>query len=240
MSTFDILTSQNVSVKYATAGVGNRMAASAIDYIFLGIWGLLISVVVQNGFEPGKVVILILFGLPVVIYHPVMEIFFNGQSVGKMMMKIRVMKTDGSTPSVTSYLLRWLFRLIDVTASGGSVAVTSIAFTEKSQRLGDLAAGTTVIRLKERTKLQELIPVSGIENYTPVFSEVVALSDRDIQLVKKVLHKRSSAWDPQLAANMSSHVKKVTGITTDMADLKFLKTILSDFEYYALQEKSIM
>lgn len=240
MSTFDILTSQNVSVKYATAGVGNRMAASAIDYIFLGIWGLLISVVVQNGFEPGKVVILILFGLPVVIYHPVMEIFFNGQSVGKMMMKIRVMKTDGSTPSVTSYLLRWIFRLIDVTASGGSVAVTSIAFTGKSQRLGDLAAGTTVIRLKERTKLQELIPVSGIENYTPVFSEVVALSDRDIQLVKKVLHKRSSAWDPQLAANMSSHVKKVTGITTDMADLKFLKTILSDFEYYALQEKAIL
>lgn len=240
MSTFDILTSQNVSVKYATAGVGNRMAASAIDYIFLGIWGLLISVVVQNGFEPGKVVILILFGLPVIIYHPVMEIFFNGQSVGKMMMKIRVMKTDGSTPSVTSYLLRWIFRLIDVTASGGSVAVTSIAFTGKSQRLGDLAAGTTVIRLKERTKLQELIPVSGIENYTPVFSEVVALSDRDIQLVKKVLHKRSSAWDPQLAANMSSHVKKVTGITTDMADLKFLKTILSDFEYYALQEKAIL
>jgi uncharacterized RDD family membrane protein YckC len=216
------------------------MAASAIDYIFLGIWGLLISVVVQNGFEPGKVVILILFGLPVVIYHPVMEIFFNGQSVGKMMMKIRVMKTDGSTPTVTAYLLRWIFRLIDVTFSGGSVAVTSIAFTEKSQRLGDLAAGTTVIRLKERTKLQELIPVAGIENYTPVYSEVVALSDRDIQLVKKVLHKRSSAWDPQLAANMSSHVKKVTGIKTDVADLKFLKTILSDFEYYALQEKSIM
>jgi len=240
MSNFDVLTSQNVSVKYNTAGVGNRMAASAIDYAFLGIWGLFISVAVQNGFEPEKAVILILFGLPVVIYHPAMEIFFNGQSIGKMMMKIRVVKTDGSTPSVTSYLLRWMFRLVDVTVSGGSVAVTSIAFTEKSQRLGDLAAGTTVIRLAERTKLQELIPVSGNENYIPVYSEVVGLSDHDIQLVKKVLHKRSSAWDPQLAANMSAHVKKVTGITTDMADMKFLKTILSDFEYYALQDKSIL
>ncbi len=240
MSDFDILTSQNVSLKYDTAGVGNRIAASAIDYVFFIIWVLILTILFENGFTPRNIFPFILFALPVVIYHPVMEIFFNGQSVGKMMMKIRVMKTDGSTPSVTSYLLRWIFRLVDITISGGSVAVTSVAFTNKSQRLGDLAAGTTVIRLKERTKLQELVPVSGNENYAPVFSEVVALSDLDVQLVKKVLHKRSSAWDPQLTANMTSHVKKVTGITTDMADLLFLKTVLSDYEYYALQEKSVM
>jgi len=240
MSNFDILTSQNVSVKYETAGVGNRMAASAIDYGLFGIWILIITVLVQNGFEPGNIFSIILFAAPIVIYHPVMEIFFNGQSVGKMMMKIRVMKTDGSSPSVTAYLLRWIFRLVDISITSGSAAVISIAFTEKAQRLGDLAAGTTVIRIKERTRLQELVPLTEDENYKPVFSEVMALSDLDIQLVKKVLHKRSNTWDPQLAANMTSHVKKVTGITSDMADMQLLKTVLSDYEYYALQEKSVM
>jgi hypothetical protein len=70
--------------------------------------------------------------------------------------------------------------------------------------------------------------------------EVVALSDKDINLVKRVLYKRNSAWDPQLASKMAMHVRKTTGIKTDMADLPFLKTVLSDYEYYALQEKSVV
>jgi uncharacterized RDD family membrane protein YckC len=238
MSEFDILTSQNVFVKYDTAGVGNRIAAAAIDYGFFFIWGL-ISIVVENfGFNAGPILTFITIFLPVILYHPVMEIFFNGQSVGKMMMKIRVMKTDGSKPTVTAYLLRSVFRLLDISISMGSIAVTTIAFTEKSQRIGDIAAGTTVIRLKARTKLKELVPVSREENYQPVFSEVVALSDKDIQLLKKVLHKQHTNKDLQLVANMVSHVKKVTAIETGMDDMQLLYTVLKDYEHYALQEKS--
>jgi len=240
MSNFDILTSQNVSVKYDVAGVGNRIVALAIDYGFFFIWILLYSIFATKIINSSSVLPVVFFFLPIVVYHPIMEIFFNGQSVGKMMMKIRVMKTDGSTPSVTAYLLRWIFRLIDISFSMGSIAVTTIAFTQKSQRIGDLAAGTTVIRLKERTKLNELIPVSRDENYQPVFSEVVALSDKDIQLLKKVLYKQRYDWDVQLGANMAAHIKKVTGISTEMDDMQMLKTVLKDFEYYALQEKSII
>lgn len=240
MPNFDILTSQNVSVKYDTAGVGNRIAALAIDYAFFTIWLLFFTVLVKNGFNSGNIFPFIFFFLPIIVYHPVMEIFFNGQSVGKMMMKIRVMKTDGSTPSVTSYLLRWIFRLVDISISMGSIAITTIAFTQKSQRVGDIAAGTTVIWLKERTTLNELVPVSSDENYQPVFSEVVALSDQEIQLLKKVLYKQSRNWDLQLGANMATHIKKVTGINSELDDMKLLKTVLKDYEYYALQEKSIM
>jgi uncharacterized RDD family membrane protein YckC len=240
MSNFDILTSQNVSVKYDVAGVGNRIVALAIDYGFFLIWILIFSFFETKFFNSAKFLPFLFFFLPLVIYHPVMEIFFNGQSVGKMMMKIRVMKTDGSTPSVTAYLLRWVFRLIDISFSLGSIAVITIAFTQKSQRIGDLAAGTTVIRLKERTKLNELITVSKDANYQPVFSEVVVLSDKDIQLLKKVLYKQRYNWDVQLGANMAAHIKKVTGISTEMDDKQMLITVLKDFEYYALQDKSII
>lgn len=240
MSSFDILTSQNVSVNYDVAGVGNRIAATVIDYFFTGVWVMLISILVQVNLQITNPFILVLLYSPVVFYQLLMEIFFNGQSAGKMLMKIRVMKTDGTSPSVTAYLLRWMFRLVDITFSMGSIAVIMIAFTEKAQRLGDLTAGTTVIRLKAKTQLRELVPVKRDDNYVPVYSEVVALNDQDIRLLKKVLFKHTDAWDPQLAQKMAAHVKKVTGISTDLADMQFLKTVLADYEFYALQEKSVM
>jgi uncharacterized RDD family membrane protein YckC len=240
MSNFDILTSQNVSVKYDVAGVGNRIAATAIDYIFVGIWVLFISAIVQIDFRVTNPFVLVLLYSPVILYQLLMEIFFNGQSAGIMMMKIRVMKTDGSKPSVIAYLLRWMFRLVDITFSMGSVATIMIAFTEKAQRLGDLTAGTTVIRIKAKTKLRELVPIIKDENYQPVFSEVVALNDNDISLLKKVLFKRAETQDPWLMEKMVTHIKKATGINTEMADLQFLKTILADYEFYALQDKSII
>lgn len=240
MTNFDILTSQNVSVKYNVAGVGNRIAATFIDYFFLGIWVFFLSLVVQLYLQVANPVVLVLLYSPVAFYQLLMEIFFNGQSAGKMMMKIRVMKTDGSKPSVIAYLLRWMFRLVDITFSMGSVAVVTIAFTEKAQRLGDLAAGTTVIRLSDKTKLSELVQVSKVDNYQPAFSEVIALNDQDISLIKKVLYKSSGSKDPLLAGKMAAHIKKTTGINSEMEDILFLKTILADYEFYALQDKSIL
>jgi len=240
MSNFDILTSQNVALNYDVAGVGNRIAAAGIDYIFVGIWAILVSILVQSSLHITNPFVLALFYSPLVYYQLVMEIFFNGQSAGKMIMKIRVMKTDGSSPSVGAYLLRWIFRLVDITLSMGSIAIILIAFTEKAQRLGDLTAGTTVIRLKAKTRLRELVPVQSLINYQPVYHEVVALSDQDIRLLKKVLFKPSARQDPWLADKMAAHIKKVTGISTGLADRQFLEVILADYEFYALQEKSVM
>jgi len=120
------------------------------------------------------------------------------------------------------------------------IAVIKIALTEKAQRLGDLAARTTVIRIKTSTKLQELVPLTRAENYQPTFSEVVALNDKDISLLKKVLYKRAASPDPELVQKMAAHIRKATGITSEMADLQFLNTCLADYEYYALQEKSVL
>lgn len=240
MTNFDILTSQNVSVKYNVAGVGNRIAATAIDYCFVGIWSFMIATLFIGGLGVTNPFFLVLLYSPVLVYQLLMEIFFNGQSAGKMMMNIRVMKTDGSSPSVVAYLLRWMFRLVDITFSMGSVAVLSIAFTEKAQRLGDLAAGTTVIRLNSKTKLRELVPVTKKEDYQPVFSEVVALNDQDISLLKKVLYKRAEKPDTELVKKMAAHIRKATGIETEMDDLQLLKTSLADYEFYALQDKSIV
>lgn len=239
MSNFDIVTSQNVAVEYKLAGLGNRLLAAGVDFVLFLIWTTGTSLfIAAAGGTTGPFVLLLY--LPVIFYSLLMEIFFNGQSLGKMMLDIRVMKTDGSTPTLTAYFLRWMFRLIDIGISLGSVAVTTIAFTDRAQRLGDLAAGTTVISTKPATRLQELIPAMPDEDYQPKFHEVITLTDRDIRLIKKVLFRYRNSHDLHLLKKMALHIRNLLAVETDLTDAQFLKTVLLDYEYFALQDKSIV
>ncbi|MHC1777893.1 MAG: RDD family protein [Lentimicrobium sp.] len=239
MSNFDIQTSQNVNVEYKLAGLGNRIAAAAIDYSMFFAWLLLITFIAGFSSDTLGPLVFLLY-VPLFIYNLLMEVLMNGQSLGKMAMKIRVMKIDGSSPTLTSYVLRWIFRLADIAISFGGIAIILIAFTDKAQRLGDLAAGTTVISDKRKTKLQELIPVVSNEEYQPSFEEVITLSDQDIGLIKKVLHKYKSSKDLNLLKKMAFHIKNKSGITTDMSDIQFLQAVLHDYEYRSTHEKSVI
>jgi len=239
MSNLDILTSQNVSVQYEVAGVGNRILAFLIDFALYFVWALVVlSVISFINDDISRSIVYILMYLPVIFYYLIFEIFFNGQSIGKMALKIRVMKLDGTTPSVSSYLLRWVFILVDFMMSLGSLAVILISFTRNSQRLGDIVAGTTVVKLKKRTSLTELVPVQQNMEYVPVYSEVVVLNDQDIQLLKKVLYKRMNTYDPELTLKMADYIKQKTGIQTKLPDFEFLHTVLKDYEYYALMQEA--
>ena len=64
-----------------------------------------------------------------------MELFNHGQSVGKMVMRIRVVKKDGTTPGIGDFFMRWLLQLVDLGFSG--VGALVILISKNSQRLGD-------------------------------------------------------------------------------------------------------
>ena len=95
---------------------------------------------------------LIAIYLPAIFYHFLMELFNHGQSVGKMVMRIRVVKKDGTTPGIGDFFMRWLLQLVDLGFSG--VGALVILISKNSQRLGDLAAGTMVIQLNDYRKIQ--------------------------------------------------------------------------------------
>ena len=82
----------------------------------------------------------LIVNLPTTFYSLIFEIAMNGQTPGKYLNKIRVVKIDGSKPTLGSYLTRWLLRIIDIWFFTGSVAVFTILFNGKGQRLGDIAA----------------------------------------------------------------------------------------------------
>jgi uncharacterized RDD family membrane protein YckC len=68
------------------------------------------------------------------------------------LIKIKVVKIDGSQPGIGSYFLRWLIKPVDVFFTYGSVGIITMLINGKGQRLGDLAANTNCYKIKTRSK----------------------------------------------------------------------------------------
>ena len=159
MAESTIITGQFVRISQTPASIGERLLALAIDYSLIVIYlysvtTLIVKLHLSSGV--GTVFFLCLVYLPVLFYSFLCEMFNHGQSFGKRLMNIRVVKSDGSTPSISAYLLRWLLFIIDGPATGG-LGLLVVLLTKNSQRLGDLAAGTMVIRPRAFSSSQTVI-----------------------------------------------------------------------------------
>lgn len=124
--------------------------------------------------------------LPMALYHLLFEVLANGQSVGKMVMKIRVIRTDGSQPTLGNFLIRWLMRIVEFTLFRG-LALLVFLIIGKGQRLGDLFAGTTVIRTRRRITLQDTVLQEIDPSYNPTYPQARNLTHRDVEIIKEAL-----------------------------------------------------
>ncbi|SNR40079.1 MULTISPECIES: RDD family protein [Hymenobacter] len=241
MSTIRIQTAQNVVVEYEIASVGERLVAHIIDSLVLGIYTVVCGFVVQYGLNSSTsqgILAIALIVIPALLYHPLCEIFFGGQSLGKHMRHIKVTRVDGTRPSVGDYLLRWLLALFEIQMTSGVVALLCIIITGRGQRLGDLAAGTTVVSLRPAAP-DELNLGNVPPNYQVVFPQVAQLTDHDIALVRRLLAQALRRDNFVLLNEVANKVKTLTGIHTDLQDEPFLRTILRDYTALAQQEMTL-
>ena len=244
MEIVKIKTTQNVDLEYEIASVGDRIIAALIDYLVILVYviatviiaGLFFGEYIRPFGEVYMAIFFVLLYLPVFLYDLISEIFMNGQSIGKRSRGIKVIKMDGSQPTIGSYLLRWLFRIIDVSLSYGGIAILTILLNGKGQRIGDIAAGTTVIRIKESISLRDTIFKKVDENYVGTFPEVEVLSNSDVEIIKDVLkesieHSDAKLRNTLLLKTQAAIIKKLQ-ITSDMSPRAFLETIVKDYNYY--------
>ena len=160
----------------------------------------------------------------------------NGQSLGKKILKIKVIKLDGTQPGIGSYLIRSLFRIIDIQLFNGLVALISVAASNHGQRLGDMAAGTTVIKLGSKLTIRDTILYRQVDNYKIVFDQVALLSDRDIAIIKEILEHSLLNNKPDNLNILAQKVKTKMGVTNPMANDQFLKTVLLDYSHYQFEK----
>ena len=177
----------------------------------------------------------LILSLPMLFYTLIFETLWNGQTPGKRINKTRVVKLDGSKPTLGNYLLRWMMRIIDIQMATGSVAVLTILLNGKGQRLGDLAAGTTIISEKKRVTLQEVLLADAAEDYSPTFPQVTLLSDADAQTIKKLYHTALQKRKHAIIIKLHERIIEITGIKTELKPIDFLKVVLTDYDYYTQQ-----
>jgi uncharacterized RDD family membrane protein YckC len=235
MDKFQIETAQNVNIIQNVAGVGERILAYLIDSAILVIYVILIVVLVSwlDVSDDGFIFLLFMtFGLPVFVYHLLWETFWNGRSPGKAAMRLRVVKLDGSKPAFSNYFIRWLIRLVDISFTSGAVAVVSILLNGRGQRLGDVAATTTVITEKKSVHFSETLLIELPPDYKPTYAQVTVFTDAEIQTIKSVFTRAKLNGNHNVILKLSKQVAKVMDITEEETPIAFIDKVISDYNYY--------
>ena len=234
MHTIRVRTSQNVFIHYPVASIGDRILGYLIDLLILALYFLgMIALISQVRMNEAWIIIIV-FAVPYLFYTLTFEIFMNGQTPGKRTMSTQVVRLDGSPPTVGNYIVRWLFALVEFPISSGVIAVLTILITGKGQRLGDLVGGTSVIKLIPQEEITGRdVFVSAEQSYQPTFSQVIALTEGDVELIQQALEVNRTHDNPKPMMMAAERIKHLLGIQTDMPTIKFLYTIIKDFNHFA-------
>lgn len=238
METIKVRTSQHVDIDYPVAGIGERIAARLIDLaIFIGIYILAILTGALTGAISGQstpiIIALIAYVVAFIFYNLLTEIFMDGQSIGKRLLKIKVISVDGGQASIGQYLIRWLFRLVDFYLTGQVGGLIAVAVSERKQRIGDIVAGTAVIKTVQRTTYDHIAFRPSEENYNPIFLNVDQLNDRDVELIHEVISTYYKTFNTSLIYATAEKIKNMLAVSIPegMNELRFLETIIKDYNH---------
>lgn len=265
MSTIKIPTPFNIDLEFAAADSGIRLLAYILDFIIriIAVFGLVFLVARLNLPEQVDTIVNVLFiFIPFTLYYLLSEIFMDGQTLGKKIVKIKVRNLSGNAPSLDQYIIRNLFRLIESPAMIFAVlayltqvdrissfgfmlfvlcpAVIPLVFlikTKYNQRLGDVVANTIVISSKKSQPLTNTIFREITDaNYQVQFPQIMRINDKDLNKIKDLLDRATQNIDVTLADRVAERIQQVLGIQTQMNSLEFLETILNDYNYLATRE----
>lgn len=234
MRKIDITTTQNVTIEYELATVNERALAAILDIVFIYLGSLILYGILAI-FVSGQMFNYMYISLPgSFLYHLLMESLSHGQSLGKKIFKIRVVKINGERPGFFDFMMRTAFRLIDVGLTSGTLALITISSSEKGQRLGDFLADTTVIRLANlnRFSLNQLLSMDVLKSYTPIYPEVIKFKEEEMLLIKETLERRKKYPNDSHLDAVNKLVKKIEwqlGVVAPRDKIQFLNTLIRDY-----------
>jgi uncharacterized RDD family membrane protein YckC len=199
----EISTPERVTVAYELAGVGSRMLAQAIDALIVA--GILIGLLVAAGAVSGPIALALAIGaatLTPVMYFLLLEWLRHGSTPGKAALRLRVVCDTGEPVGLQESAVRNLVRIADFLPGayvlGGICAMSS----RDGRRLGDMAAGTIVVRLSEG---------DATPSFAGTFAAAVAESERDpipagLMAVAVAYRRRAAQIDPEPRAALAARI----------------------------------
>jgi uncharacterized RDD family membrane protein YckC len=233
-----IRTPEGVELNLTLAGVGSRFAAAVVDAIIETV--LLVAIVVltieTNGFGAGgnwgAAIVLVLIFMVFLGYDVAFEVLASGRTPGKRWNGLRVVLDGGQPIGFLASSIRNLLRLIDWLPSLYLVGVVSIVATGKNQRVGDLVAGSIVVRERRApaTAVAPPAPAATRPIAAPAAWDVSAITPEELAAVRRFLERRTEiASDAryQLAATIEGRLRpKIAGAPDDLHGEPFLEQLV--------------
>ena len=214
------------------------MLAYLVDLVIQIAYFIIVAFIlldnIFNNIDYSTSIALLLISLPIMFYSLVCESTMEGQTFGKKLLKIKVVKIDGYQAGFFDYFVRWIFAIVDI-QMGFIPGVIAMVSTKHTQRLGDLAAGTAVISEKSKYNISHTILMEIAEDYKPYFSrnQMILFSDNDIRIIKENFELTNKSKNAVLLKKIAEKIYNVTKLTDKFeSDKKLIETFLKDYNYY--------
>ncbi len=232
-----LVTPEGVPLEMVVAGIGSRFIAGMLDVTIelILIFGL--SLLVGRTTDGGIGVVVLVIGLFVILfgYHILFETLNQGRTPGKAANGIRVVRSDGRPVGVGSSITRNLLRLVDgwsiITFVLCPVGFVTAFTTAHSQRLGDLAGGTVVVR--ERFRPDRRVTATQVTTPMPASLDwdTRGLGPDEVAVIERFLERRFALGPGprmHLAADLAARVRaSVPGADPHLADEQLLEWALA-------------
>ncbi len=254
---YTIDTPENIEFAYDIAGIGSRFLAAIIDSLLIGaallILGIIVTVIGARDSLTrstlGSVVaaigailsFLILWG-----YYIVFEMVWNGQSVGKRAIGLRVVREGGRPVTFVSSAIRNLIRIVDFLPAFYGVGVIVMFVDRRARRLGDLAGGTLVVKERRGVTLESLttpaaVPLTrpGEPALQPTLQNIHLLNDQDYNLIQEFLRRRGELGRDarmRLGVQLASGLQARLGLPQGGDAERFLQYVAAEYQLLKRQE----
>lgn len=235
-----IQTPEGVDLMLTLAGVGSRFVSAIVDYLIQAALLLALALLLFGGVaigdgDAGSGVVIAVYSLASFLvfvgYDVTFEVLNSGQTPGKRMNGLRVVRSGGQPIGFVTSAVRNVLRLIDWLPVAYGLGMVTILVTNRNQRLGDLAAGTLVVRARKPAPSPVVAVTRGDATPAPDVAgwDTTAITADELAAVRSFLDRRDGlelGVRNQLASTLAGGLRpKVAGVPAEYSGERFLEAL---------------
>jgi uncharacterized RDD family membrane protein YckC len=230
--TVAIATPEGVEVELTLAGIGSRFIAGAVDFTIQLVVIISMALITRPAGDAGAAIFSSAAFAMIFFYDVLFEVLGRGRTPGKRWNGLRVVREGGRPITLARSALRNILRLIDIMPGFYAVGMTTIFITSRNQRIGDLAAGSYVVRYRHADQRPKRGPGMTQVDPGPAASwDVTAVSQDDVATVRAFLERRfdlRAEHRVAIAGELASRLRpRVGGAPPDLGDETFLELLVA-------------
>ena len=226
-----IATPEGVEVELTLANIGSRFIAGGIDFTIQIAVIVALAVILQPAGDAGTAIFSSAMFAMIFFYDVLFEVLGRGRTPGKRWTGLRVVRSGGRPITLARSSVRNILRIVDILPGFYAVGMTVIFITPKNQRIGDLAAGSHVVRIRHGDRRSRGEQLDDVDPGPAAGWDVTAVSQGDVAAVRAFLGRRGALQSEhrvRIAAELASRLRpRVGGAPPNIDDEQFLQLLVA-------------